>query len=564
MKNKKSKLLIIGVLVVIIAVLAGVFVMKSPRQEKDYIVVTDSEKIELIDLASENKDSIVIDEITGEEYFGVYHLSPDKDKVVYANNVRALDFDRVEYDVMFYDIKTQNKKLFKENVVSFSLSKDFNTLVYQVKDNSNLYKKNLVTGDEEVLFKNCNYYYSSEDANTFLCFDKYDRCYMLKQGEEPCRIGEEYIEIYQRNSDFSEFLYREADDLVRYKDGEIEELMDNFIPEYGEYVAENELVYSMAESAKINDLIIDDMAQEDENAEIVEGTRAFIREEIRRYKDIANLTIEFSQVHFYKDNKMNLVSDAVLDVLFNYINPETGENIVIAKVLDRNNLPEIKISELDDDGLINAIELVEIYTRIVKEQTNYSVFKNGEFVGTVDDLTLDADMDYATYVEDESTIYFRSVDSVNYLKNYNRSTIYSVKIEDGKLGELQKYTGKIKSSNEIFEEFEGKLVYSAENEDGKETLYWGDEPVATGFIDLSIYESMIITMGKKKPTIIVKDGEVKTYDDLKGYYGEVYVADSGEIVCYGEKDELAIIEKDRVTILPEKYFQNWVDLEYLY
>lgn len=553
MDKKKKIIWIIGILVIIMAVLVAVFVMKSPRQEKDYIVVSDSEKIELIDLASENKDSIVIDKFSEECYFELVYLSPEKDKVIYINNVVPYGFDGLEYDVMLYNIATRKKTILREKVISFDVSKDFSAIVFQEKDSAELYHKNLITGEEKLIYKNCYNYYASDDLSNFLCFDKYGRCFLINDGKTQ-RIGSESIEIHERNNDLSTFYYSEGTSLVRYNKGEFEELMDNFIPEYGEYVAENELVFSAAEPAKCNEFIIDDMAEQDE---IKSDSRTPIREQIREYLDIANLEVEFSQITYLKDGKMNLVSDGILSVMLAYDNPETGENIVVSKVVDKNNLPQVKISELDDYGMQDAIELTENYKRIISDQTSYSVFKNGEFVGTVEDLTLIENMDYATYVEDESTIYFRSVSSVNHLKNHNRSTIYSVKIEDGKLGELQQYTDKIKSSNEILEEFDGKLVYSAENEDGKETLYWGDEVLATGFYDFYKDEALVVNMGNKKPSIILYNGKIKSYEEIKGCSWLEYVGDSGVEVYYDENDQQVLVDDDVVTVLSDKRFYAW-------
>ncbi len=554
MKNKGSKLLVIGVLVVIVAVLAAVFMMKPAEDEKqecltDYIAGVSEDTIFILDAASEEKTIVNIAKITGEIFEETLIFNKEQTKLLYSNNLKEVETDIYTKDIYLYDIEAQSSELILEGVCEFYTNEDFSEFIYQTADRSIWYKEN--NSEAEKITDDCYYFNVSDDLQQVIYEGESAEKYLYTHGADTKLIGKD-IELIS-NIDGS-FLYNDKNSLVKYDNGEKTILLEKPRFEYGSWVEKDAFFTVLGKEIDISGCL---------EYDIPESEYAEVHKNIISQINKGEMVLELYSVYYYDGEKATLVTDNVLSCLRNenYYDDDFEQYVGVHYMYDENALPKIKLSEIDPN--YEFYFKSEVLDRC-KEDADIAVTFKDKLMGKID---IDSGSGYM-YDEEKGILYIKNQD-YDYDESLYINSLYAVELTEDKLGEVKVIADSIKSHDDVFAVCSDGLVYTKASDDFTSELYAGDKLIAPNSVNTAIfknnafytYNSSEDIDGDEK-SIVYIDGKTEVYNGINNYES-FDITKGGRVICSQNNDgTIAVLENGTITEITEIYAEyvmvdNW-------
>jgi hypothetical protein len=566
MDKKKKIIAMIVAITLVIAVAVGVIAMKSEKAVEEYIAVENGENIELVDISSKDKKTIVVDKIKGEEIYNVFIFNEEKTKAIYENNFVRPDDSSLVCDLMLFDIENQSTTLIKERVDRYDVSTNLDAILYMYDDSDVLYYKDLITGEDKVIYESCSNFVASPDLQTIFCYDSHENsAYLLKMGETPVNLGDDLPSFAGANEDYSVIYYGEGSQVKQYSDGEISVLIDNLDNAYRLWVSENDFIYAESNEMNITDYIIDDMAQEDAINGSSDDEEFVKREEAREYLKHNEINIYLESIYFFDGKEAKLISDSILNSALSRYDSKTGDAINIIKAADKNNMPKAKLSDLVANcNDIDEVELAAAYRDIAEKETAMGWYVNGELKHTLPEF----DYFSVDYSEAKSTLYITERDYISDDYDKIENKIYSIKINNETMEEPVLIAETKGYNGDYVGIFEDKFYYEHLDENGVKKFYWGGEEIASGytFVEFSAdymdevecpTKSILIKLDDNRGILVCRNGAVEIYEGLSDYSLEDETDDGVIVLENHDERKVAIVDNGEVTILENRRCLFW-------
>ena len=347
-KNNKKILMIIGVAVAVVAVIGVIFMggtgEKDPEITQltettqqtvqhsgvtDYIIAEDTENIFLIDLGSAERERKVIDTVRGEDEYRDCHISTDKKKILFKNNMQYDDNFFYVYELMLYDIEKDSLVKVCDKATSYTFNADFSDIIYLDARDSKVYR--YTSQGKETLFEDAVDFICSENLKTVICEKDDGSAYIMSEGSEPEFIDEMIDRVLAYNSDCTEIVYRRENSLIRYDRGEKTVLTEAIDEQTGEKFSYNKgLFFELSEEKVLESFVEDDL-----KGKALTDKEQRIKTKIE--KTLRTETMLLHRLCFYEGNKTGVVLE---DVIYSYsedVYSDPMPEITVHCVADKKN-----------------------------------------------------------------------------------------------------------------------------------------------------------------------------------------------------------------------------------